>query len=107
VKTQKFQYTTQLERNTRDLIEAARKEKFYPDMEKELSSLKTKIESNKANDLLRFKNEIVWLLEEQIAFHYSLTEGAAKISLSRDPEVLEAKKMLNDLGSYKKHLAPL
>jgi carboxyl-terminal processing protease len=88
VKTQKFQYTTQLERNTRDLIEAAKKE-------------------NKANDLLRFKKEIVWILEEQIAFHYSMSEGAAKISLSRDPEVQEAKKLLNDPGNYKKHLAPL
>jgi carboxyl-terminal processing protease len=107
VKTQKFQYTTQLERNTRDLIEAAKKEKFYPEMEKELSSLKAKIESNKANDLVRFKKEIVWILEEQIAFHYQLTEGAARISLSRDPEVQEAKKVLNDLGNYKKHLAPL
>lgn len=107
VKTQKFQYTTQLERNTRDLIEAAKKEKFYPEMEKELNSLKSKIESNKANDLLRFKKEIVWILEEQIAFHYSLTEGAAKISLSRDPEVQEAKKMLSDLGTYKKHLSPM
>ena len=89
------------------MIEAAKKEKFYPELERELNSLKTKIESNKANDLYRFKKEIIWLLEEQIAFHYSLTEGAAKISLSRDPEVLEAKKLLTDPGSYKKHLAPL
>ncbi len=107
VKAQKFQYTTQLERNTRELIEAAKKEKFYPEMEKELNSLKAKIESNKSNDLLRFKKEIVWLLEEQIAFHYALSEGAARISLARDPEVLESKKLLNDLVSYKKYLAPL
>jgi carboxyl-terminal processing protease len=107
VKSQKFQYTTQLERNTRDLIEAAKKEKFYSEMEKELNYLKAKIEVNKANDILRFKTEISALLEEQIAFHYQLAEGAARISLSRDPEVQEAKKVLNNLGNYKKHLAPL
>ncbi|HEY0654514.1 MAG TPA: S41 family peptidase [Chryseosolibacter sp.] len=107
VKAQKFQYTTQLERNTRDLIEAAKKEKFYPELEKDLNNLKARIEANKSNDLLRFKKEIVWLLEEQIAFHYQLTEGAARISLSRDPEVQEAKKVLSDLSNYKKHLAPL
>jgi carboxyl-terminal processing protease len=107
VKAQKFQYTTQLERTTRDLIEAAKKEKFYPDMERELNSLKAKIESNKSNDLVRFKKEITWLLEEQIAFHYAMSEGAAKISLSRDPEVLESKRILSDPTSYKKYLAPL
>ncbi|HEY0744985.1 MAG TPA: S41 family peptidase [Chryseosolibacter sp.] len=107
VKGQKFQYTTQLERNTRDLIEAAKKEKFYSEVEKDLQNLKAKIESNKSNDLMRFKKEIVWLLEEQIAFHYALSEGAARISLSRDPEVLESKKLLNDPISYKKYLAPL
>jgi carboxyl-terminal processing protease len=107
VKAQRFQYTTQLERNTRDLIESAKKEKFYPEMEKELNSVREKVEANKANDLFRFKREIVWILEEQIAFHYALTEGAARISLSRDPEVLEAMKILNDPMNYKKHLAPL
>ena len=71
-----------------------------------MAHLKAKIESNKDSDLLRFKPEISSLLEEQIAFHYSLTEGQAEVSLSRDIEILEAKKVLLDQAAYKQILSP-
>jgi carboxyl-terminal processing protease len=106
IREQKFQYTTALERSTRELIEAARKERFYPQLENELASLKSKIEENKANDLVRFKAEIKALLEEQIAFHFALSDGQSEVSTARDPEVLEAKKVLNDPAAYKKILSP-
>jgi carboxyl-terminal processing protease len=106
MKDQKFQYTTALERSTRELMEAARKEKFYSELEDELASLKNKIEANKASDLVRFKPEIKALLEEQIAFHYALSDGQSEVSTARDPEVLEAKKVLNDPSTYKKILLP-
>jgi carboxyl-terminal processing protease len=106
VKSQKFQYTTALERTTGDLIEAARKERFYPELEYELSSLRNKVESNKAADVLRHKEELKQLLEEQIAFHYQLSEGEAQISIARDPEVQEAKRVLNDQGTFAKILSP-
>jgi carboxyl-terminal processing protease len=105
-KAQNFQYVTQLEKSTKELVEAARREKFYPELEHELNSLKNKIEANKSNDLLRFKTEIAALLEEQIAFHYALIQGQAEVSISRDREVQEAKKVLNDPLLYKKTLEP-
>jgi carboxyl-terminal processing protease len=105
-KEQKFHYTTVLERSTKELMEAARREKFYSELEGELNSLKNKIEANKANDLFRFKGEIASLLEEQIAFHYGLGHGQAEISIARDQEVQEAKKVLNDPAGYKKILSP-
>jgi carboxyl-terminal processing protease len=106
LKEQKFQYTTALERNTKELIEAARKERFYPELETELSNLKSKVEANKANDLFRFKDEITELLEEQIAFHYELGKGLAEVSLAQDKEIQQAKKVLNDPAAYKKILSP-
>jgi carboxyl-terminal processing protease len=106
VKEQKFHYTTALERSTRELAEAARREKFYPELENELNSLRSKIESNKANDLIRFKPEIAAILEEQIAFHYGLGQGQAEVSVARDREIQEAKKILNDPVAYKKILSP-
>ncbi len=105
-KEQKFKYTTALEKSTIDLMEAAKKEKFYPQLESELMSLKNKVEANKAGELYRFKPEIKSLLEEQIAFHYALTEGQAEVSLARDPEIQEAKKVLNDPVTYQKILSP-
>lgn len=106
VKEQKFQYTTSLEKSTRELVEAAKKEKFYSELEHELIDLKNKIEINKANDLIRFKPEIVAILEEQIAFHYGLTQGQAEVSIARDREVQEARRVLNDPTLYNKILSP-
>jgi carboxyl-terminal processing protease len=105
-KEQKFQYTTNLEKSTKELLEAARKERFYSELEGELNSLKSKVETNKANDLFRFKTEIAGLLQEQIAFHYELEKGLAEVSLSQDREIQEAKKVLNDSAIYKKILSP-
>src|SRR5205085_12073490 len=86
----KFNYTTPLEQSTNELIEAAKQDRYYPQLKDELSDLKTKIETNKSTDLNRFKTEIVEYLEEQIAFHYGLAEGQAQISLARDQEIVEA-----------------
>jgi carboxyl-terminal processing protease len=102
---QKFQYTTALERSTKELMEAARKERFYSELELEIASLRSKIQVNKVNDFMRFKDEIAALLEEQIAFHYGLNDGLAEISIARDREVLEAKKALNDQTEYTKILS--
>ena len=60
----------------------------------------------KAADLLRFKNEIKDILEEQIAFHYALNEGQAAVSLHSDKTVVEARKILNDTEAYHKLLTP-
>jgi hypothetical protein len=57
--------------------------------------------------LTRFKTEITEYLEEQIAFHYGLAHGQAQISLNRDEEIVEAKKVLGDTSNYKKILLPL
>jgi len=106
LKEQKFSYSTAIERNAKLLIEAAKMERYYPELEGQLNGLKTKIEAVKASDLSRFKNEIKDILEEQIAFHYALNEGQAAVSLHRDKTVIEARKILNDAEAYHKLLTP-
>ncbi|SHH96418.1 C-terminal processing peptidase-3. Serine peptidase. MEROPS family S41A [Chryseolinea serpens] len=104
LKTEKFTYATVLEKNTNQLIEVAKEERYYTEMESQLSGLKNKVEALKATDLMRFKGEIVEMLEEQIGFHYSLNEGQAAVSIHRDQTILEARKLLNDGGTYHKTL---
>jgi carboxyl-terminal processing protease len=106
LKEQKFSYSTAIERNAKLLIEAAKQERYYPELEGQLNGLKSKIEAVKASDLSRFKNEIKDILEEQIAFHYGLNEGQAAVSLHRDKTVIEARKILNDAEAYHKLLTP-
>jgi carboxyl-terminal processing protease len=105
LKDNKFTYTTPLERSTKQLIESAKQEKYYTDLEANLSILKNKIESSKQEDFVRFKPEIQRVLEEQIGFHYGLFEGQADISLKRDDAIQQARHVLQNSGDYKKILA--
>jgi carboxyl-terminal processing protease len=99
-----FSYTTPLEKTTDEMIAAAKKDNYYTSLENELVNLKSKIVTNKSADLYRFKDQISFYMEEQIAFHYSLSEGQAEVSLTRSKEIMEAKKVFAGTGDYKRLL---
>jgi len=102
----KFSYTTELEKQVNELLEASKTDGMYDDVNKELASLKSRIETVKMSDLARFRDQITQYLEDQIAFHYKLAEGQTEVSLQRDPEIQSAVKLLGDPASYKKILLP-
>lgn len=104
LKEQKFTYSTAIERNTKLLIDAAKKERYYSNLEGQLNALKNKVDATKTGDLVRFKTEIKEILEEQIAFHFGLSEGQAAVSLTRDKTILEARNVLNNPETYHKIL---
>jgi carboxyl-terminal processing protease len=103
---QNFKYTTELERTTKQLMEAAKEERYFSEMEQQLGQLKKQIENNKQTDLLRYKAEIKELLEQQIAFHYDLVEGQSAVSLKNDEAIKQAQVVLTASATYKKILSP-
>jgi carboxyl-terminal processing protease len=107
LESQNFTYTTSLERNAAELVETAKNERMYPELEIYLDGLKNKIKSNKSSDYIRFKTEIKELLEEEIAFHYDLANGQATVSLLRDHDIIAAQKVLSDSTVYNKIFLPL
>jgi carboxyl-terminal processing protease len=106
IKTQKFEYSDVLEKRADDLIAAAKNEKYYTELSSSLDDLKNKIIANRENDFTRFRKEISALLELEIAFHYALNAGQAEASIDRDPDVLEAVKVLANEPGYKRMLVP-
>jgi len=106
LKEKNFTYSTELEKETENLIAAAKSERIYTELQSQLNALKLRIEQSHATDFVRFKDEIKHVLEQQIAFHYRLESGQSEVSLDRDPEILEAQKILSDAGAYKKLLSP-
>ncbi len=106
LKQQPFTYITDLEKQTENLIAAAKNERYYTDLQGSLATLQTKIAQNHSAFLTRFRSDIQQFLEEEIAFHYGLNRGKTEISLSRDPEITEAKRILNDSEGFKKLLMP-
>jgi carboxyl-terminal processing protease len=106
LKSQKFEYHSDLEKQAETLIAAAKKDGYYNQLESPLKELKNKIETSRSSDFIHFKDEIITYLQQQIAFNYRLNAGLSEISIDTDPEVMEAKKILANSVEYKKLLSP-
>ena len=87
------------------LIETAKKERYYNELDNELNDLRNKMASSKSADFINHKAEIIEILQEQIAFHYDLNEGQAEVSLKHDKAIMEARKILQDSLNYNKLLS--
>jgi len=106
IKQQHFTYSTDLEKRTKDLVSAAKTERYYDELQSTLSALQQKIDQNHTGYLERFASEIRQILEEEIAFHYGLNKGKSEASISRDKEIAEAKRILSDASAFQKLLLP-
>ncbi|CAN5209186.1 S41 family peptidase [soil metagenome] len=106
LKEQHFTYSTDLEKQAESLIEAAKNEQYYDELQISLTTLQSKIGQNHSSYLTKFKTEIQQILEDEIAFHYGLNKGKVDVTLDRDPEIAEAKRILKDPVAYQKLLMP-
>ena len=106
LKTKQFMYSTDLEKQAESLVAAAKNERYYDELQPNLTTLQNKIEQNHLSYLTRFRKEIQEILEDEIAFHYQLNKGKSEVSLARDKEIAQAKRILNDAASYQKLLIP-
>ncbi|GCC53678.1 S41 family peptidase [Chryseotalea sanaruensis] len=106
LKVKNFKYTTDLEKNTLDLLASAKSERYFKELEPQLKQLQKQIEIFKTNELLLYRDEIKMLLTQQIAFHYNLAEGQASVALKNDEAVIKASSILTDAIAYKKALTP-
>jgi carboxyl-terminal processing protease len=106
IKDQHFTYSTDLEKQTENLIAAAKNERYYDELQASLTTLQSKIGQNHSGYLVKFRNEIQQIIEDEIAFHYGLNKGRTEVSLDRDKEIIEARKILNDPTAYQKLLMP-
>jgi carboxyl-terminal processing protease len=102
----KFTFDSETDKKANDLIESAKKERYYDELQSPLKELKLKLDQNKSTAFVKFKPELTHILEEEIAFHYALSKGQTEVSLTRDAEILEAKRILANQSEYRKLLTP-
>jgi carboxyl-terminal processing protease len=96
-------YSTKVEEELKELAEKAKEGKHYDDIKSDLDAIKKKVSHNKANDLTRFKSEIKEVLEAEIASRYYLQKGYIEATFDDDPDILAAKRVLNDPQEYKSY----
>jgi carboxyl-terminal processing protease len=98
-----YSYETRTERAIAQLMATAEAEQ-YSDLETDISHMKSLMKESKAADLNRHKPEIKKFLEEEIAARYYYQEGRIAQSIQKDPEVLEALKVLQNKSQYQEIL---
>ncbi len=102
--TKDYSYTTQSENLLKDFKEKAEKEKYLDAIQNEMDELDNKIQSDKKNDLNRFKEEIKQLLEYEIVMRYYFQHGEIEERLEDDEAVKNALEILGNPNKYKSKL---
>ncbi|MEP2670134.1 MAG: S41 family peptidase [Cyclobacteriaceae bacterium] len=103
--SKKFTFSSELEEQMEQLVEVAKKERTYGEIQGQLNTLKKQLEQNRSKDLVRYKDEIGRILEEEIAFHFGLIKAQVELSLQRDNELNEAVINLQQEDQYKNLLS--
>ncbi len=100
-----YTYTTDSEDLLAKLETTTKEEKYFDDVKAEYEQLKIKLSTHKKDDLMKFKEEIITILETEIVGRYYYQNGIIQNSLKRDPTVDEAIKTLNNQQLYLSILA--
>ncbi len=94
-------YKTETERQLEKLKEVAEKEKYFQLADEEYNKLSEKLILDKSSDLMKFKDEIKEILENEIISRYYYQKGRIQASLNNDPTVNKAIEILSNQETYK------
>lgn len=100
-----FDFETALEQELREFEKIARKNQAWAELGSVVTAARGKISAGKNTVFAQHQAFLIALLEQEIAFHYKLDEGRAKVSIGRDEVLTEAGKILADASAYKKILS--
>jgi len=100
VRSQNFQYTTKTDQLLKQLKESTESENYYNDLKDAYSKITTDITEAKKNDLIKNKDEVKDLLEEEIASRYYYDKGRIQSGLKNDKEAQKGIALLNDDVKY-------
>jgi len=99
-----YDYSTPVEKNMQQLLENAKNESYFAEIESSISELQHRITHSKEVDLLTYKSQIVSILEENIASRYYLVPGEIEASFNDDSDLNAAIEVLSNVEKYNKYL---
>ncbi len=95
-----FEFKTVAEKELETVKKAAIYEKSWDSMKSQYDSMLEAIVSHKKKDIMENKPEIEDILQQEIVSRYYYQKGRIESTLSDDPELKSAVKVLNDTGTY-------
>jgi carboxyl-terminal processing protease len=100
MKKRNFSYKTLTEESLNDLIDVAKREKYYSGHEDLFKTLEKDLAHSVDEDLNNFRPEITELLEDEIMRRYFYESGAIGATIKKDEQVIKALEVLNDKKVY-------
>lgn len=100
LKDKDYDYTTQTEETLEEFRKVAEKEKYFEAIKADFEKVKINVQHDKEKDLIKFREEIQEILEEEIISRYHFGKGRIEASFDNDREILEALRVLSDQGRY-------
>ena len=100
-----YSYKTDSEKALNALIKKAKEENYYNALQADITSMQQQIQTDKANDLTKYKKSIKDLLEREVVSRYYYEKGRIEVGLKNDDEVKEAINLINDPTRYKELLS--
>lgn len=95
-----YDYRTKSESSLDELKKNAQEEAYLSDAEVELKALSDKLEVAKQKDLEKNRQEILSVLEEEIATRYGYQQARYRTSIQHDEEVTVALEILGNPSRY-------
>ncbi len=106
LKTNKYTYTTALEKKLEELKSAAEEEKSFSGIQNAYNQLKTQLGNLKTQELTTYKSDIARVLTQEIVSRYYYSTGKLINSLHHDSYIETAKSVLLNPSRYKSILSP-
>lgn len=101
-----YAYKTETEEALDSLRKLASREKYYDDASREFEALKVKLSHDKKQDLLKHKDQVKHMLENEIASRYYYTRGRTAQALQYDKELDKALALISKQGGCEEILKP-
>lgn len=91
-----FEYDTRTEYLLEKLKETAQDEQYFQDAEDAFENLMAEMAPNKSRDLNKFRDQIEFVLEEEIVSRYYFQKGAIKYQLAHDKYIEKAQSVFDE-----------
>lgn len=105
LKNKEYTYTTDTEENLKKMVASAKDEKYFDALKADFDDMEKKLKADKQADVIKFKEDIKEILEDEIAARYYFQRGRIQASFDDDQDVQEALKIINNQDRYKKLLS--
>jgi carboxyl-terminal processing protease len=101
-----YSYKTETEEALDSVRKMAMREKYYDDAKGEFDALKNKLSHDKKQDLMKHKDQVKHMLENEIASRYYYVRGRTVQALQYDKELEKALALINKPEELKAMLKP-